>query len=147
MIRRLSELSHLGSPPRACGEMGSGDGDVRGSSGSIDRHSVWDVSVEELHLTVNAQVRYFCSSCSCLGLRGGREPSGIMCIEVALNQSIIGEGKEAGEVGGIIGLEGTGVGDVDVDKYQLHPVHLDNNSLVLQVRIIWEQVGQVVLSV
>ena len=70
-----------------------------------------------------------------------------MCIEVALNQSIIGEGKEAGEVGGIIGLEGTGLGDVDVDKYQLHPVHLDNNSLVLQVRIIWEQVGQVVLSV
>ena len=48
-------MSHLVSPPRACGEMGSGDGDVRGSNGSIDRHSVWDVSVEELHLTIKAQ--------------------------------------------------------------------------------------------
>ena len=38
-----------------------------------------------------------------------------MCIEVAPDQSVISGGEKAGEVGFVVGLAGTGWGNVDVD--------------------------------
>ena len=70
-----------------------------------------------------------------------------MCVEVSPDQSVISEGEEACEVGGLVGLAGTGGRDVYVDNSQLRPIDLDHDGLVLEVRVVWEQGGQVVLPV
>ena len=70
-------------------------------------------------------------------------PSGIMCIEVAPDQSVISKGEEAGEVWCVVVLAGACGRNVDVDDSQFRPVNLDHNALVLEVGVVWEQVVEV----
>ena len=70
-----------------------------------------------------------------------------MCIEVTRDQSIVRDGEEAGEIRGVVGLAGTGWGNVDVDDLELSSVHINHNGLVLQVGVVGEQVAQVDLPV
>ena len=67
----------------------------------------------------------------------------MVCIEVAPNQIVIGEGEKASEVRGVVWLAGAGRWDVNVDDSKFRSVDLDHNRLVLKVRVVREKVGQV----
>ena len=107
--------SHHGIPSRTRREMGTGYCNIRGGGWSVGWYSGRSISVEETQLTVNAQIRLFGSSHGCPAVRGVGESCGIVCIEVAPDQSVISGGEKASEFEGVVELAGTGSGNVDVD--------------------------------
>ena len=70
-----------------------------------------------------------------------------MRIEVSPDQSVVGEGEQAGEVRSVVGLAGAGGRDINIDYFEFRSVDLDHNRLVLEVWVVREEVVQVSFSV
>ena len=129
----------FGFPPRAVGEVGAGECDVRRCGGPVGRHPGRGVSVEDLHWAVNACIRYLLSSFCCPGVRGVGVPCGIVCVEVPRDQGVVYGREKGNQVGCVAWLAGAGGRNIDIDDPELGSLNLDHNGLVLEVWVSGEQ--------